>query len=233
MDCAASAVKTITDKGKIPLFTGGTGFYFDSFFKGLSNIPEIDILLRKEVERELAENGAEKMHRELISVDPEFAQKVHINDHQRIVRGISVYRSEKRSLSSYYGDQKGYESDNTLYMALWAEKDILAERINERVESMIQMGLLAEVENLREKGYGPELKSMQSIGYLEINRYIDGEISLDEAVEMIKIETRRYAKRQMTWFRKNKRMEWFHLNERDRVIDRVHSWLEHKKIEEK
>ena len=85
-----------------------------------------------------------------------------------------------------------------------------------------------EVESLREKGYGPELKSMQSIGYCELNKYINGEYSLDEAVEKIKIDTRRYAKRQMTWFKRNKKMEWFHLNEKDRIVNRIHSWLEQK-----
>ncbi len=230
---AESAVSKVINDGKLPVFTGGTGFYIDSFFNGLSEVPDIDENLRDEVEKELKESGPESLYRELKQVDPAFAQKVHVNDHQRIIRGISVYRSEERPLSSFFEGRRGHGSSDTLYLALWVENDILKERIDNRVTSMLALGFLEEVLSLREKGYGPNLKAMQSIGYHELNRYIDGELTYDEAVEIIKIETRRYAKRQMTWFRRNKKIEWFHYRELDRVKDRVNIWLEHKNKEEK
>lgn len=223
---ARNSAEIISSRGKIPLFVGGTGFYIDAFFKGLSQVPPVESAVREIVEEELKNRGAAELHRELICVDPLFGARVHENDHQRIVRGLSVYRSSGRSLSSYYNESHGAESDETLYVGLFSEKDLLVNRINLRVDAMMEEGFLHEIESLREKGYGPELKSMQSIGYCELNKYIDGEYSLDEAVEKIKIDTRKYAKRQMTWFKRNKRMEWFHLNEKDRIVNRIHSWFE-------
>lgn len=226
---ARKSAGIISSRGKIPLFVGGTGFYIDAFFKGLSLVPTVESTIRKIVEEELKSRGAGELHRELMHIDPLFGAKVHENDHQRIVRGLSVYRSSGRSLSSYYNESHGAESNNTLYVGLFCERDLLINRINLRVDAMMKQGFLQEVESLRKKGYGPELKSMQSIGYRELNKYIDGEYSLDEAVAKIKFDTRKYAKRQMTWFKRNKRMEWFHLNEKDRIVNRIHSWLERNK----
>ncbi|MCP4133275.1 MAG: tRNA (adenosine(37)-N6)-dimethylallyltransferase MiaA [bacterium] len=206
---ALTAAQEIEKRKKIPFFVGGTGLYIDSFFKGLSDIPEIDLQIRREIEGEIDERGASASYEELLAVDPEFAARIHPADRQRIVRGLEVFRATGKPISYYHNSKIGYESEDTVYIGLNMEREILKSRIEKRVDSMIEMGFVDEVRSIRQMGYEPDLKSMRSIGYADINRYIDGEITLDEAIAGIKQETKRYAKRQMTWFRKNKKITWF------------------------
>jgi tRNA dimethylallyltransferase len=191
------------------MFVGGTGLYIDSFFKGISNIPEIESSVRKELLIEFEESGLEDLYRKLEEVDSRFAAGVHPNDKQRILRGLEVFRFTGRPISSFYETVDGHESAETLYVGIGMERVLLKERINARVDRMIERGFIAEVESLHRRGYGPDLKSMRSIGYAEISQYLLGALSKDEAVHRMKLETGRYAKRQMTWFRRNKKIEWF------------------------
>jgi len=222
---AARVCDDIRSRGKIPLFTGGTGFYLDSFFQGLSGIPVIDPVTRSNVRADIKSKGVGFLYDELVSVDPFFAQKIHPNDSQRVIRGIEVYRGTGRPISWFYQGKIGYESDETLYIGLYDERELLNERINRRVDFMIAAGFVDEVRNLREMGYGPELKSMKSIGYAELNRFLDGLAGFDETLELIKKETRRYAKRQMTWFGRNKKITWFKTGETDAVYKHIEKWL--------
>jgi tRNA dimethylallyltransferase len=215
----------IFSRNRIPLFVGGTGFYIDSLFKGLSAIPDIDPSLREAITADMALRGITAMYEELLEADRDFARSIHPNDRQRVIRGLEVFRGTGKPLSSYYLEKTGYESDDTLYIGLYEDRDILAERIGQRVNRMMERGFLREVENLRSMGYGPELKSMKSIGYAELHGFLDGRKDYDSAIEEIKIETRRYAKRQMTWFRRNKRINWFKNDQKSDIIQLVDNWL--------
>ena len=228
MRYAQTCCTEIKGRGHIPLFVGGTGFYIDSFFQGLSDIPDIDPSVRDEIRDDIGKRGMDSLYEELAAVDSSFAGKIHPNDRQRIIRGLEVYRGTGKPLSDYYSGRTGYESGETRYIGIHVDRETLIERIKSRVDGMIEAGFVKEVENLRNMGYGPGLKSMKSIGYAELNQYLDGQMSLDEAVENIKIETRRYAKRQMTWFRRNKKINWFQYDERDTISSCVEDWFMNK-----
>ena len=187
---------------------GGTPFYIDSFFKGLSEIPEIHESIREQLKTELSKYGLPVLYEELKKHDEVFSKSIHFNDKQRILRGLEVYRGTGKPLSDFFNNKISHESKDTVYIGLDLEREILKKRIDQRVDHMIQSGLVDEVIRLRRIGYGSGVKSMQSIGYLEINKYLDCELGLEDAIEKIKTETKKYAKRQMTWFRRNKKILW-------------------------
>ncbi len=222
---ADAAAADITGRGKLPLVVGGTGFYINSFFFGIDEIPDIDESVRKKAADEYDDGGSAILYSELKKTDPEFASKVHANDRQRVIRGISVYRGTGRSISSYFNNKKNSKFIDTLFIGLYIEKESLLKRIDDRVDSMIEKGLVDEVRELRSMGYSPLLNSMQSIGYAEINRFVDGGISLETAIEDIKRNTKKYAKKQMTWFKKNKSVIWFGPDEIKKIPDILKKWL--------
>jgi tRNA dimethylallyltransferase len=216
----------IAARGKIPLFVGGTGMYIDALFEGLSDIPRIDPRVKAGLARELEIRGLQALYEELRESDPAFSSRVHMNDRQRILRGLEVFRGTGKPLSAYFGKARGIDSDTTLYIGLAPERDILNRRIDARVDGMMERGFLEEVRFLRERGYGPGLNSMKSIGYAELHAHLDGRAGLAESVERIKLETRRFAKRQMTWFRRNPKVQWFaHINLAN-INNLIHIWLE-------
>ncbi len=223
---AENACREITGRGKIPMFVGGTGLYIDSFFLGLSEIPDIEPSIREKLSGEMDERGPLSLYDELKSVDPVFAGRISANDRQRILRGLEVQRGTGRPLSSFFEGKRGFQSERTLFIGLSDERMIVRERIARRVDSMIKQGLVEEVRSLREMGFGPELKSMKSIGYWEINMFLDGALAMDETVEKIKINTGRYAKRQMTWFRRRHDINWFRPGENEKIIDLIKEWID-------
>jgi tRNA dimethylallyltransferase len=222
---ARKAAGEIASRGRVPLLVGGTGLYVDSYFEGLSDIPEIPQGVREGIRVELAERGLQSLYDELLRLDPVFGSGIHPNDTQRITRGLEVYRGTGRPLSSYYDRRHRYGSGDTLYLGLHEDRIVLRKRIDERVDRMMERGFVEEVRSLRERGYGPELKSMKSIGYAEINSYIDGRMKLEETVDAIKTVTKQYAKRQMTWFGKNDRIRWFRINELGSILILLQRWL--------
>lgn len=222
---AEAACGNIYSNNKIPLFAGGTGLYIDSFFKGLSCIPDIPPQVREDLLGEMDEKGAAVLYEELLREDPVFAAKIHVNDRQRILRGLQVFRGTGRPISSYYCGCKKKSDDDTLFIGLNRDKDELAERINLRVDRMIKAGLVDEVQNLRKMGYTPELNSMKSIGYMEINEFIDNKRDLASAIESIKLNTMQFAKKQMTWFKRNKEINWFNPSEKEKIKNKINNWL--------
>ena len=221
---ATAASGEITERGKTPLIVGGTGFYINSFCDGIDEIPDIDHQVKMAVADEYDRGNSDLLYEELKRIDPFFALKVHKNDRQRIIRGISVFRDTGKSISSYFSNKKNKNID-TIFIGLYIEKEVLNKRIDIRVDSMIKRGLIEEVKNLRQSGYSSFLSSMQSIGYADINRYIDGDISLDVAIEDIKKNTKKYAKKQMTWFKKNKSVIWFSPDEIKKIPELLKSRL--------
>jgi len=223
---AREAAEGIAGRGKIPLFVGGTGLYIDALFRGLSEIPRVDPLVKTGLEGELEVRGLQALYEELRESDPVFSSRVHMNDRQRILRGLEVFRGTGEPLSAFFGKARGIDSDATLYLGLAPEREALNRRIDARVDSMMERGFLDEVQSLRERGYGPGLKSMKSIGYAELHAHLDGREGLAESVAGIKLETRRFAKRQVTWFRRNPKVQWFtHINLAN-INNLIHNWLE-------
>lgn len=222
---AEHAVSEIVFRGKIPLIVGGSGLYLDSFLKGMSPVPDIDPSVRQQLNEELSQNGLSALRTELEKCDPLAAKKIHPNDSQRILRAVQVYRGTGRPLSEYQNNRKGRESSKTAYIGLSLERDELDKRIEKRVDVMIDSGFLGEVKGLIEKGYSSNCNSMRSIGYHELLSHIEGHFSLDETVKRIKSETKWYARRQETWFKRNKRINWYMPTEHGLIMGFVSQWL--------
>jgi tRNA dimethylallyltransferase len=221
---AETAVKGIFFRGKIPLFTGGTGFYIDSFFQGLSPVPEIDPSVRQDLESECEEKGLSVLHDELRRVDAASAQRIHPHDRQRVLRALQVFRGTGQTLDSFRNKKVPRESAETLYIGIFPDKSELDARIEKRVDGMIRAGFIDEVDTLRLRGYTERYNSMKSIGYAEIGTYLAGQSSREEAIAKIKAETKEYARKQLAWFKRNKKMLVF-TEGGQKASDAVARWL--------
>jgi tRNA dimethylallyltransferase len=204
---ADASIHQITQRGKIPLLVGGSGLYFRAVVDGLFQGPESDKELRQGLRQEAEESGIQVLYHRLQSIDPEAANKIHHNDLMRIIRALEVYEKSGKRISEL---QKQWESGETRYKffayGLNLPREELYKRIELRVDQMMAQGFLDEVESLSK--YSRNLPTMNCLGYKELFLFLDRKCSLDEAVQLIKQNTRRYAKRQLTWFRKDKRIKW-------------------------
>ncbi|GFO70765.1 tRNA dimethylallyltransferase [Geomonas limicola] len=202
---AAAVIEEIHRRGRKVIVVGGTGLYIRALLEGLVDSPEGDPELRRQFE---GSSGAELLQK-LAEVDPETAARLHQNDRVRIVRALEVFAQTGRPISAFRSEhgfaERHYEA---LKMAIRVEREELYRRLNQRVDQMLRDGLVAEVAGLVAAGYSRELKALRSIGYKEIAAHLAGELALDEAVELIKRDTRRYAKRQMTWFSRENDIYW-------------------------
>jgi len=199
------------DRNVLPLLTGGTGLYIRAVTRGfIFPDPPADPRLRSELKEIVREKGKEFIHSWLNRVDPESAARIHVNDVKRTIRALEVYLTCGAPFSRL---QKATVDDrlpgNIIYLGLTRDREELYRRIEERVDAMISRGLVQEVEELMGRGYGPDLQSMQGLGYKEMIPVVKGETGLDEAVNLLKRRTRRYAKRQMTWFRREPVEKWY------------------------
>lgn len=202
---AAAAIGDIYSRGKKAIVVGGTGLYIRALLEGLVDSPTGDPELR----RQFDDVPGEELLRRLSLVDPETASRLHPNDRVRLVRALEVYAQTGRPISAFRAEHGFSGSHYTaLKMAIRIERPELYRRINLRVDRMLQDGLVEEVRSLLAQGYSRELKAMRSIGYKEMTAHLAGEITLDEAVTLIKRDTRRYAKRQMTWFGRENDIYW-------------------------
>ena len=208
-------IRQTWDIGKNILVPGGTGLYLNSliynmdFAKSNSNSK-----LREELEKELEEKGIDHMHEKLKSLDSGAANRIHKNNTKRVIRALEVCLDGKK-MQDFSNDLRYNEDYLPIIIVLNRDREILYNRINERVDIMMESGLVNEVKNLLNMGYTKDLISMQGIGYKEIVKYIEGEYTLQEAIEIIKRDSRRYAKRQITWFKRYKDSKWFDLGEYD------------------
>lgn len=208
-DMAASAIDGILARGRLPILVGGTGLYIRALTEGLAEIPGADPLMRRRLEEQTLVEGSAAMHRRLADVDPVAAAQLHPNDRVRIVRAIEVFELTGRPLSAWQRSHGFRERRyRLLKIAMAPPRDELYRRIDGRAKAMLDEGLIAETEALLAAGYDPRLKALQTIGYREVLRLITGKVSREEALAELQQATRRYAKRQLTWFRADSEMIW-------------------------
>lgn len=206
---AKQAIQEIIKKGKFPIVVGGTGLYIDSLIYEIEypNI-ELDEQYRKKLEERVAIEGLEKLYQEAKNIDPLAIEKISPNDEKRILRILEIYQATGKTKTEQEIESRKnpIEYDYVVYALKW-EREILYDRINKRVDLMIQQGLVQEVKEILKK-HEKFPTAMQGLGYKEVIAFLNGETTKEEMIEKIKMETRRYAKRQMTWFRKNKQTIW-------------------------
>ena len=225
---ARTLIDGLYRSGKNIIVLGGTYLYIQVLLSGLIEDLPSDARIRNTLKKLSSEFGAEYVHEKLRSLDPEAAARIHPNDYVRTERALEVYyitgerMSHLQSLHEFGGREYDY-----IKIGIRVDREELRRRIDLRVDKMIDEGLVEEVKKLRLMGYGPGLKPMQSIGYKEINRCLDGEIGLEEAVGLIKRDTKRFAKRQMTWLRRDKEIDWFELpRDFEKVLDTARAFFE-------
>ena len=203
---AKQAMEEIYAKGKIPIVVGGTGFYIQALLNNINfDDNDADTSYREELEALVKEKGAEYLHNMLREVDEKSAEAIHMNNSKRVIRALEFYHQTGKRMSKHNEEESKKESAyNSAYFVLNCDRELLYNRINKRIDLMVEEGLLEEVQALKEEGYSRDLVSMQGLGYKEILAYLEGEISLDEAIYILKRDTRHFAKRQLTWFRREK-----------------------------
>lgn len=206
---ATDAIEEILQKRKMPIIVGGTGLYIDSLIYGIEYQEiEIDEEYRKELEKIVEERGLEVLYKRASEIDSEAIKKISVNDKKRIMRILEIYHKTGKTKTEQDEEsrKKGVEYEYKVF-TINMDREKLYERINKRVDIMIERGLIEEVKKL-EKKYNKFPTAMQGLGYKEVVDYVEGKYTKEEMIEKIKMETRRYAKRQLTWFRKNKEAIW-------------------------
>jgi len=219
---AICLINDIHQRGNIPLLVGGTMLYFKALKDGLSDLPATDETIRQQVKEQLDKNGIESLHQQLAKIDPQTAERLHINDRQRITRAVEVYQMTGKPLSVWHAEQKKQALINPLLSIALAPQNrkILHQRIELRFEQMIEAGFLDEVASLYKRGdLNLDCASMRSVGYRQIWQYMDGELSLSEAKERAIIATRQLAKRQYTWLRSWPEALWFDPTDEKELAD--------------
>ncbi len=199
-------IRQIRKKGKIPIIVGGTGFYIQAVLYGINFTEhETDTSYRDELTHVAKEKGPEFLYERLKEVDPEYADTVHANNRKRVIRALEYFQQTGQKFSEHNEEQRENESPyNFAYFVLSDERERLYNRIEQRIDIMLDEGLVDEVKGLLDRGYTRDLISMQGLGYKEIAAYLEGDMTLDEAVYILKRDTRHFAKRQLTWFRREK-----------------------------
>lgn len=207
---ANEAAQDILSRGKLPILAGGTGLYISSFVDNIRfTQAETDVVLREKLFAEAEEKGNVALHRKLSEIDPLAAEKIHPNNVKRVVRALELYYSTGKTMTRQNEQSRREETPyEPLMLALETDREILYERINRRVDIMLENGLLREIAELKQMGLTAELQSMQGIGYKELLDCSETEEALAEAVELVKKNSRNYAKRQFTWFRRDARYHW-------------------------
>lgn len=209
-ESATKYINNIYNRGNLPIIVGGTGLYVNSLVYDLNftNVaPNNEFREKYELIADKYGNGV--IYEELRSIDPKSAKRIHVNDRKRIIRALEINYVTKKPMSVYYKDFRRYNDDfDVVMIGLTNKREDLYKRINYRVDRMIEKGLIEEVKGLLDMGYTDDLNSLQALGYKEIILYLKNEITLDEAIDLIKRSTRKFAKRQLTWFRRDNRIKW-------------------------
>lgn len=219
---AEAAIEEILAKGKTPIVVGGTGLYVDSLIYGIEYQDiELDEKYRQELEDRASKEGLEKFYEEAQKIDPQAMEKISPNDKKRILRVLEIYKATGKNKTEQEIESRKNEIkyDYKVFAINW-DREVLYERINKRVDMMIEQGLIQEVEQLLKK-YNEFPTAMQGLGYKEVVEYLQGITSKEEMIEKLKMETRRYAKRQITWFKKNKQTIWIGPKDLQRILDEM------------
>lgn len=212
------ALELLTEKFKetdIFIMVGGSGLYADAVINGLDDFPEVDPEVRTGLINELESFGLAPLQERLKSLDPNTFERIDIQNKQRLIRALEITEGTGRPFSSFWGKKSKTRDFETLKIGLRADREVVYDRINRRVDIMMDLGLLDEVRELSEFRY---LNALQTVGYREIFSYLDGNISIEDAIVEIKKNTRRFAKRQETWFKKDKEIDWFEHDTDTKII---------------
>ncbi|MFI3208043.1 MAG: tRNA (adenosine(37)-N6)-dimethylallyltransferase MiaA [Eubacteriales bacterium] len=208
-EMALKAMNEIYEKGKIPIIVGGTGFYIQALLYDIDFSEVEGHPYREELECFAQEHGANALHHRLLEIDPQAAKDIHENNVKRVIRAIEYYYENGRKISEHNALEREKESPYTFcYIVLNDKREHLYSRIDSRIDIMKDQGLVEEVEGLLQAGYSRDLVAMQGLGYKEIVAYLEGEISLEEALRILKRDTRHFAKRQITWFKRERDVQW-------------------------
>lgn len=210
---ALKCIEGLFERHEDVVLTGGSGLFVKAVCEGLDEIPDADIEIRNELNELFATQGIEPLQRELSEKDPEYWKIVDKQNHIRLIRALEVCRQTGMTFTSYRNNRKVERDFEIVKLGIRREREELLERIYKRVDLMIEQGLIEEVKGLIEYR---DLQALNSVGYKEVFEYLDGKTTFEEAVEAIKINTRRYAKRQMTWFCKDKEIQWFNAEDKNK-----------------
>lgn len=220
---AKAAVEEIYSRGNIPIVAGGTGFYIQALLNDIDFTENgEDTSIRDELEALAKEKGAEYLHGMLLAIDPESAEQIHANNKKRVIRAIEYYRQTGERISEHNKRERQKESPyDFLYYVVNTDRDILYQRIDQRVDEMMKQGLVQEVKELKDSGCTRDMVSMQGLGYKEILDHLQGECTLSDAVYLLKRDTRHFAKRQITWFKRERDVKWLNLPDFNNDMDKV------------
>lgn len=224
---ANQAMEDIYSRGRVPIVTGGTGFYIQALLYQIDFTEnDGDGNIRAELERLGEEKGNESLHQMLAAFDPESAKAIHANNRKRVIRAIEYYRLTGEPISAHNSREREKESPYRFYYyVLNCQRPLLYERIDRRVDQMMEQGLIEEVKTLQDMGCTRGMVSMQGLGYKEILDYLDGCCTLEEAVYVLKRDTRHFAKRQLTWFKRERDVRWLELEafggDRKRILEHM------------
>ncbi|KXZ39845.1 tRNA dimethylallyltransferase [Alkalithermobacter thermoalcaliphilus JW-YL-7 = DSM 7308] len=225
---AKEYILKIYNQEKIPLIVGGTGLYINSIIYDMDfSKSDSDDSIRKQLEQEALEYGPEFIHNKLKDIDSSVAERIHPNNVKRVIRALEIYIKTGEQIGNFKKDIKLNSEYHPIIIILNRHRQNLYDRINKRVDLMIENGLIDEVKNLLSLGYHENMTSMQGIGYKEIIKYLKGEYSLEEAIYIIKRDSRRYAKRQLTWFKRYSNAKWFNIDDFSNRNDLIYNILQY------
>lgn len=224
---AKKIIKDINNRDRLPFLVGGTGLYINSLVYNLDfTETEPDYEYREKLINLLEKEGSEFLYKKLKKNDKSMAEKIHQNNGQRIIRALEILKSGNKKGDNFREKNNSY---NLIYLGLNMDRTKLYEKINQRVDKMVDLGLVDEVKNLLDEGLDKNSQSLKAIGYKEVISYLDGEIDFDEMVDLIKKNSRHYAKRQLTWFRRDDRIKWFD-RESDRILSDIESYIDSRLV---
>jgi tRNA dimethylallyltransferase len=223
---ARDRIAEIGSRGLLPLVVGGTGLYIKALLHGLFESKPVDPRIRNRLRQEAEEKGSRFLYERLQAIDPASADRLHPNDAYRIIRALETIETTGKSIADLHQDH-GFEDDPyvALKIGLQMDREKLYDRIDKRVDLMIEAGLVEEVKKLLEMGYTADLKSMQSIGYRHVVEYLQDKLSWDECIRTLKRDTRRFAKRQFTWFGADRQIQWYEPDQLDKILRKTEDFI--------
>jgi tRNA dimethylallyltransferase len=223
---AVPVIRDLLSRGKVCFVTGGTGLYIKTLLGGLLRCPPADQVLRQELRHQAEAQGLETMYRRLEELDPVSAKKIHSHDKVRVLRALEIIELTKKPLSTLV-EGHGFQDSpfQALKICLQIDRKELYHRINERSLLMVERGLVEETRDLLARGYSPDLKPMKSLGYRHAVRYLEGRYDRDEMVRQLQLDTRRYAKRQLTWFRADPSIIWIDPQREEHLVETIRSFV--------